>query len=70
MLDLSSSVKETGSSSIRERATNMALSMLWHQDPINTNWCPYDGEVSDEVKMILNPHFLYSIVASMVAFNG
>ena len=21
--------------------------------PINTNWCPYDGEVSDEVKKIL-----------------
>ena len=26
--------------------------------PINTNWCPYDGEVSDEVKMILEHNTL------------
>ena len=47
---------------VSEQQIWLSLLQLQHQDPINTNWCPYDGEVSDEVKMILNPHFLYSII--------
>ena len=32
--------------------------------PINTNWCPYDGEASDEVKMILEHNTLLTISSS------
>ena len=32
--------------------------------PINTNWCPYDWEASDEVKMILEHNTLLTISSS------